>query len=179
MKPDYERILLSKDQIHARIRELAAELDRDYADKDALFVCILKGSVFFFSDLLKEMKTMPVIDFMAASSYGNATVSSGVLNITKDLVVPVQGKHIVLIEDIVDSGFTLSRLKEHLLSRRPLSVRICTLLNKPDRRTVPVEVDYCGFDIPDEFVVGYGLDYAEKYRNEKDIYILSRTVYGG
>lgn len=179
MKPDYERILISENEIAARIAELAAELDRDYADKDALFVCILKGSVFFFSDLLKEMKTMPVIDFMAASSYGNATVSSGTLNITKDLCVSVQGKHVVLIEDIVDSGFTLSRLKEHLLSRHPLSVRICTLLNKPDRRTVDVEVDYCGFDIPDEFVVGYGLDYAEKYRNEKDIYILSRSVYGG
>ena len=179
MKPDFESVLLSEEQIRARIAELAAELDRDYADKDALFVCILKGSVFFFSDLLKEMKTMPMIDFMAASSYGDATVSSGTLNITKDLSVSVQGKHVVLIEDIVDSGFTLSRLKEHLLSRMPLSVRICTLLNKPDRRTVKVEVDYCGFDIPDEFVVGYGLDYAEKYRNEKAIYILSRTVYGG
>ena len=179
MKRDYEKVLLSEEQIQARVAELAAELDRDYADKDALFVCILKGSVFFFSDLLKEMKTMPVIDFMAASSYGNATVSSGMLNITKDLSVSVQGKHVVLIEDIVDSGFTLSRLKEHLLSRLPLSVKICTLLNKPDRRTADVDIDYCGFDIPDEFVVGYGLDYAEKYRNEKDIYILSRSVYGG
>lgn len=179
MNCDYERILISEAEIAAKIKELAAELDRDYADKDALFICILKGSVFFFTDLLKEMKTMPVIDFMAASSYGNATVSSGHLNITKDLSVSVQGKHLVLVEDIVDSGFTLSRLKEHLLSRHPLSVKICTLLNKPDRRTVPVDVDYCGFDIPDEFVVGYGLDYAEKYRNEKDIYILSRTVYGG
>ena len=179
MKPDFEKVLLSEEQIRARVAELAAEIDRDYAGKDTLFVCILKGSVFFFSDLLKEMKTMPVIDFMAASSYGDATVSSGVLNITKDLSVSVQGKHVVLIEDIVDSGFTLSRLKEHLLSRHPLSVRICTLLNKPDRRTVDVDVDYCGFDIPDEFVVGYGLDYAEKYRNEKDVYILSRSVYGG
>ena len=179
MNCDYERILISEAEIAAKIKELAVQLDRDYADKDALFICILKGSVFFFTDLLKEMKTMPVIDFMAASSYGNATVSSGHLNITKDLSVSVQGKHLVLVEDIVDSGFTLSYLKEHLLSRHPLSVKICTLLNKPERRTVPVDVDYCGFDIPDEFVVGYGLDYAEKYRNEKNIYVLSRSVYGG
>lgn len=179
MKQDYDRILLSEEEIRARTVELAKELDRDYAGKNALFICILKGSVFFFSDLLKEMKEMPEIDFMAASSYGDATVSSGTLNITKDLSVSVQGKHLVLVEDIVDSGLTLSRLKEHLLSRHPLSVKICTLLSKPDRRKIPVEVDYCGFEIPDEFVVGYGLDYAEQYRNEKDVYILSRSVYGG
>ncbi len=177
MHKDFDSILLSAEQIAARISELARELDRDYADKNPLFVCILKGSMFFFSDLLKALTIPAEIDFMSVSSYGAGDKSSGKINMKKDLAEPIEGRHVVIVEDIVDSGNTLAHLRDLLNARSPASLRICTLLDKPDRRVSDVMVNYCGFVIPDEFIVGYGLDYAERYRLEKDICVLKRSVY--
>ncbi len=174
---EFERILLSREQITARIKELAAELDRDYAGKDPLFVGTLKGSVFFFTDLLKEMKIPVEIDFIAASSYGAGSQSSGNVKIEKDLSRPIDGRHVIIVEDMADTGHTLTCLLEMLGTRRPASIRICALMNKMERRAVPLTVDYIGFEVPDEFVVGYGLDYAEKYRNLPEVYVLSRHMY--
>ncbi len=177
MEKDLERVLLSREQIAARVAEMAAELDRDYAGKTPLFVCILKGSVFFFSDLLMHLHIQAELDFMSVSSYGSGSETSGTIHMIKDLTRPITNRHVIVVEDIVDSGTTLAYLKEMLLSRQPASVRICTLLDKPERRKTPIEIDYCGFQVPDEFIVGYGLDYNEQYRISPDISVLSRTVY--
>lgn len=177
MSSDFDSVLISREQIAARIKELAARLDADYADKNPLFICILKGSVFFFTDLLKELTIPAEIDFMAVSSYGDGDTTSGYVKIIKDLGRPIVGRHVVIVEDLIDTGTTLSHLCELLLTRDPASLRICTLMDKPERRLSDVAVEYCGFTIPDEFVVGYGLDYAERYRNLPEVYILSRKVY--
>lgn len=159
------RVLLSEEQVDKRIEEVANIINKDYAGKHVHLICVLKGGVFFMCELAKRI-TVPVsMDFMAVSSYGSGTVSSGTLTIKKDLDEDIAGKDVLIVEDIVDSGNTLFRLKEMLLKRGPASLEVCTLLDKPDRRVVDVEVKYTCFDIPDEFVVGYGLDYDQKYRN--------------
>lgn len=158
-------VLLSEEKINARIREIGEQISRDYAGKSVHLVCILKGGSFFMCELAKRI-TVPVsLDFMSVSSYGGDTKSSGVVRIVKDLDEPLQDKHVLVVEDIVDSGRTLSYLLDMLRDRGPKDVRLCTLLDKPDRRVVDVKVDYTGFEIPDKFVVGYGLDYDQKYRN--------------
>ena len=174
---EFERVLISKEEIDARLAVLAAQLDRDYADKNPLFIGILKGSVFFFSDLLQKLSIAAEMDFMAISSYGAGTTSSGYVRIIKDLDRHINGRHVVIVEDMVDSGTTLAHLKEVLSTREPASIAICALLSKPSRRKTPVDIDYLGFEVPDEFVVGYGRDYAEKYRVLPDVRILDRSVY--
>ena len=177
MKNDFERVLISNEQIQARVKELAAQLDKDYEGKKPLFICILKGSIMFFTDLLRSLSIDCAMDFMSVSSYRNGTTSSGEVKIIKDLDDPIVGKDVIIVEDIIDSGNTLSYLKRLLYSRKPNSVKIITMLDKPERRKVEIEPDYTGFVIEDEFVVGYGLDYAQDYRHYPDIYILSRSVY--
>lgn len=177
MYNDLERILITKEQINARVKELAAELDRDYAGKKPIVVCILKGSALFFADLVREMTIPLEFDFLAISSYGNKTKSSGEVKMVKDLDNLIENRHVLIIEDIVDSGYTLSYLKKLLASRSPASVKVCTLLDKKSRREVPLVPDYCCFDIEDYFVVGYGLDYAQKYRNLPEIGVLKPEVY--
>ena len=160
------RVLLSEEQVDARIQEIADQINKDYEGKEVHMICVLKGGVFFMCELAKRI-TVPVsLDFMSVSSYGDDTKSSGVVKIVKDLDQPLEGKDVLVVEDIIDSGRTLSYLLKVLKQRGPKSVKLCTLLDKPERRVMKdVEVDYSCFDIPDEFVVGYGLDYAQKYRN--------------
>jgi len=172
-----DELLLTREQIAKRVKELGAEITKDFKGKDLTVICILKGAVVFFVDLVREIDLPMSMDFMAISSYGNATKSSGVVRILKDLDKPINGKDVLVVEDIVDSGMTLSFLRENLLSRGAASLKIVTLLDKPERRRVPLHVDYSGFLIPDEFVVGYGLDYDEKYRNLPDIGVLRPEVY--
>jgi hypoxanthine phosphoribosyltransferase len=167
------RVLLSADQIAARVHELGAEIDRDYPQGPVYLIAILKGACFFLADLARAMKTPARIEFVGISSYGRGKTSSGEVRLTKDLDVSIEGHDVVVVEDIVDSGVTLSYLLKLFAQRKPKSLRIATLLDKPEHRQRPVDVDYVGFKIPDEFVVGYGLDYAEDYRSLKDICILS------
>jgi hypoxanthine phosphoribosyltransferase len=169
------RVLLSADQIAARVHELGAEIDRDYPTGPVYLIAILKGACFFLADLARAMKTPARIEFVGISSYGKGKTSSGEVRLTKDLDVSIEGHDVVVVEDIVDSGITLSYLIKVFAQRRPKSLRIATLLDKPEHRQRPVAVNYIGFRIPDEFVVGYGLDYAEDYRNLKDVCILSET----
>ena len=164
--------LISAEQIKNRIKELARELESVYKDKNPLVIGILKGSVYFLTDLTKEMDMDLELDFMVVSSYGASARSSGVVKIIKDLERNIEGRDVIIIEDIIDSGLTLSHLVEILKTRNPSSVRICTLLNKKTCRKANITADYVGFDIPDEFVVGYGLDYAERYRNLPGVYML-------
>ncbi len=162
---EHIRVLLSEEEVDRRIQEIGEQISRDYAGKSVHLVCVLKGGSFFMCELAKRI-TVPVsLDFMSVSSYGSGTKSSGVVKIVKDLDEPLQGKDVLVVEDIVDSGRTLSYLMEMLRDRKPASLHLCTLLDKPERRVVEVNVDYTGFRIPDEFVVGYGLDYDQKYRN--------------
>lgn len=156
---------LSEEKIAKRIAEMGAEISEVYGDEPVCLICILKGSVFFTVELAKRITSPVELEFMCVSSYGSGTKSSGVVKITKDLDVNIEGKNVLLVEDIIDSGRTLSYLLENLRTRNPKSLRLCTLLDKPERRVVEVDVDYVGFEIPDEFVVGYGLDYDQKYRN--------------
>jgi len=156
---------LSEEKVTNRITEMAAQISELYGDESVCLICILKGSVFFTVELAKRITSPVELEFMCVSSYGSGTKSSGVVKITKDLDVSIEGKNVLVIEDIIDSGRTLSYLLENLKTRNPKSLRLCTLLDKPDRRVVNVNVDYVGFEIPDEFVVGYGLDYDQKYRN--------------
>ena len=159
------RVMYSEEEVTKRIKELADQISKDYEGKEVHLVCVLRGGVFFMCELSKRI-TVPVsMDFMAVSSYGNSSESSGVIKIVKDLDDSLDGKDVIVIEDIIDSGRTLYYLMDVLQQRKPNSMRLCTLLDKPDRRVRDVEVDYVGFCIPDEFVVGYGLDYAQKYRN--------------
>jgi hypoxanthine phosphoribosyltransferase len=167
------RVLISAEQIQARIEELAADIDRDHPQGPVYLIAILKGACFFLADLARAMKTPARIEFVGISSYGRGKTSSGEVKLTKDLDVSVEGYDVVVVEDIVDSGVTLSYLMKIFAQRKPRSLRIATLLDKPERRQRPVEVQYVGFTIPDEFVVGYGLDYAEDYRNLKDVCVLS------
>lgn len=159
------KILFTEEQIQDRLVELGEEITRDYQGQEILVVGILKGSVIFLADLIRKIKLPLNIDFMAVSSYGKSTHSSGVVRILKDLDTEIEGRHVLIIEDIVDTGLTLSYLVENLLSRKPASLKICTFLDKPERRLTQIIPDYNGYEIPDEFVVGYGLDYNENYRN--------------
>ena len=162
---DKIRVMIPESDVDAKIREIAAQITKDYEGKEVRLVCILKGSVFFTCELAKRIELPVTLDFMCVSSYGDGTESTGRVKIVKDLDENIEGQNVIVIEDIIDSGRTLSHLLEVLKVRKPASVKLCTLLDKPERRVVDVKVDYCGFEIPDEFVVGYGLDYAQKYRN--------------
>ena len=179
MGADLERVLLTEEQLHARLDELAAQIDADYADADLLLVGVLKGAVMVMADLARRLHIPVQMDWMAVSSYGSGTKSSGVVRILKDLDADLDGRHVLIVEDIIDSGLTLSWLLSNLRSRGPASVEIATMLRKPDALKVDVPVRYVGFDIPTEFVVGYGLDYAERYRNLPFVGTLAPHVYAG
>ena len=179
MLNDIERVLLSEEELQKRIAEMGAQLSEDYKDKNPTMVCILKGAIMFYTDLLRAMPIPLSMDFMAVSSYGTSTKSSGEVEIRKDLSTSIEGKHVVIVEDIVDSGFTLSYLTRLLKTRGAKSIELCTLLDKPSRRApgIDLKAKYSGFEVGNEFVVGYGLDYAEKYRNLPFIGILKPEVY--
>ena len=162
---DKINVLIPQEELETRIREMAAQISKDYEGESLHLVCILRGSIFFTCELAKYITVPVTIDFMSVSSYGNGTESSGRIKIIKDLDDPIKDKNVLVVEDIIDSGHTLSHLLSFLKVREPKSLKLCTLLDKPDRRVVPVDVDYVGKEIPDLFVVGYGLDYAQKYRN--------------
>ena len=179
MGNDIDHLLLKEEEIKARVAELGREISEDYRGKELLMVGILKGAVVFFSDLIRSIDIPLAIDFMATSRYADNTVGASDVSFRKDLDTGVAGKHVILVEDIVDSGRTLQFLKDTLKTRGAASIRICTLMDKPERREVELNADYIGFTIPNEFVVGYGLDYAEKYRNLKDIGVLKESVYNG
>jgi hypoxanthine phosphoribosyltransferase len=166
-------ILIEEDALQARIGELGAEISADYTGRDLLLVGILKGAVFFMADLMRELTVPCEIDFMAISSYGAATDSSGVVRILKDLDINVSGRDVLVVEDIIDSGLTLSYLMRNLRARNPATLEVCALLTKPERREIDVPVKYIGFEIPNRFVVGYGLDFAERYRNLRYVGVLS------
>ncbi|WP_461035338.1 hypoxanthine phosphoribosyltransferase [Streptomyces mayteni] len=174
---DLESVLITKEQIDAKLRELAARIDAEYAGKELLLVGVLKGAVMVMADLARTLSSPVTMDWMAVSSYGAGTQSSGVVRILKDLDTDIKGRHVLIVEDIIDSGLTLSWLLSNLGSREPASIRVCTLLRKPDAAKVDIEVEWVGFDIPNEFVVGYGLDYAEKYRNLPFVGTLAPHVY--
>ena len=176
---DLEKILVTREEIAKAVREMGARLTRDFAGKDLVLICILKGACVFFTDLIREIDLPLTTEFMSISSYGSSTKTSGVVRILKDLDRDISGKHVLVVEDIVDSGMTLSYLKGVLENRNAASISIVTLLDKPARRRVPLEVQYSCFNIPDAFVVGYGLDYDEKYRNLPDIGVLHPKIYGG
>ncbi|NEW09577.1 hypoxanthine phosphoribosyltransferase [Paenibacillus sp. SYP-B3998] len=177
MYSDIQEVLYSEEQIQDKIKELGDQLSNDYEGKNPLVICVLKGAFIFMADLVKQIKVPLELDFMAVSSYGQSTKSSGVVKIIKDLDVPVEGRHIIIVEDIIDSGLTLSYLIDVLERRNAKSISVVALFNKPARRTVELEPDYSGYVLPDEFVVGYGLDYAEKYRNLPFIGILKPEIY--
>lgn len=177
MYRDLEEILLTHDQIQARTAEMGEALTRAYQGCDLVCVCILKGAAPFFADLIRSIDLPLHVDFMSISSYGSATKSSGVVRILKDLDRDIVGRHVLVIEDIIDTGLTLSFLRENLVARGAASLKVCTLLDKPSRRKTDLVPDYCGFEVEDKFVVGYGLDYAEKYRNLPDIGVLRPEVY--
>lgn len=178
MKEDILKVLLSEDEIAARVAEIGAQISRDYMGKRLVMVSVLKGSVVFMADLMRAVTVPAEIDFMCVSSYGSGVKTSGVVKIIKDLDNDLAGMDLLLVEDILDSGMTLEYIKKLLLGRNPNSIKICTLLDKPERRKADVVADYKGFEVPDEFVVGYGLDYAEKYRNLPYIGVLKPSVYG-
>jgi hypoxanthine phosphoribosyltransferase len=175
--PDIDHVLLSEEQIQGKIHELAARVAVDYAGKEVLLVGVLKGAVLFMSDFARALQLPTQMEFMAVSSYGSATSSSGVVRILKDLDRDISGRHVLVLEDIIDSGLTLSWLLKNLGGRQPASLEVCTLLRKPDAVKVEVPVRYVGFDIPNEFVIGYGLDYAERYRDLPYIATLKPEVY--
>jgi hypoxanthine phosphoribosyltransferase len=165
-------VLIEEERLQSRIRELGAELSADYAGRELLLVGVLKGAVFFMADLMRSLTVPCEIDFMAISSYGASTDSSGVVRILKDLDINIEGRHVLVVEDIIDSGLTLSYLLRNLESREPASLEICALLTKPSRREIDVPVRYVGFEIPNKFVIGYGLDYGERYRNLRYVGVL-------
>lgn len=177
MHPHVEKILLDEDQLKERVRQLGQQITEDYKGENILVVGILKGAMIFLTDLVRNIDVPTSFDFMAVSSYGAGTVSSGVVRIMKDLDKSIEGKHVIIVEDIVDTGLTLQYLVENIKSRGPASLKLCTLLDKPERRKVDVPIDYKGFSIPDEFVVGYGLDYNERYRNLPYIAVLKPEIY--
>ena len=177
LEKDIDHILFNEEQLKARVREIAGQIDRDFAGKEPMLISVLRGSFIFMADLMRSITLPCTVDFMAVSSYGAGTTSSGQVKITKDLSESIEGRDIIVVEDILDSGNTLSYLLQILQARHPASMKLCTLLDKPDRRIKPVHVDYSGFSIPDEFGVGYGLDFAEKYRNLPYIGVLKPCVY--
>lgn len=172
MITEFEQIVVDEKDIRRRVSELAKQITADYTDREPLLVCILKGAVFFMADLVREITIPCELDFMAVSSYGSATDSSGVVRILKDLDAHIEGRHVIIVEDIIDSGLTLSYLRKNLGARDPASVEVCALLTKPARRKVDIPCKYVGFEIPDSFVVGYGLDHLEHYRNLRYIAVL-------
>ncbi|MBR5441804.1 MAG: hypoxanthine phosphoribosyltransferase [Clostridia bacterium] len=174
---DIEKVLINEDELSAIVKDLGKRISEDYKDKDLLLVSILKGSVIFMADLMRAISIPCNIDFMAVSSYGSGAKTSGVVKIIKDLDKSIEGKDLLIVEDILDSGKTLNYLREILLARKPASIKICTLFDKPDRREVDVYADYIGSKVPNEFIVGYGLDYDEYYRNLPYIGALKRSVY--
>lgn len=177
MKNDVKEILFTEEQIEKKVKELGEKISEDYKGKELIVVGVLKGANVFLSDLIRKINIPVIIDFMAVSSYGMSTESSGVVKILKDLDFSIENKEILIVEDIIDTGLTLKYLCENILSRNPNSLKICTLLDKPERRKVDLKVDYKGFDIPDEFIVGYGIDYGEKYRNLPYVATLKEEVY--
>ncbi len=177
MLQDIDKVLISEQELAQRVQELGAEISEYYKDKDLMMISVLKGSVVFMADLMRSITIPAAIDFMAVSSYGSGVKTSGVVRILKDLDCPLEGKDLLVVEDILDSGVTLNYLRELLRERGPNSIRIVTLLDKPERRTAPVTADYAGFVVPDEFVVGYGLDYDEHYRNLPFVGVLKPSVY--
>lgn len=179
MRNDIQEVLFSEQQLADKVAELGARISADYEDKNPLVVSVLKGSYVFMADLTRKITIPCNVDFMAVSSYGAGTKTTGEVQIIKDIGSKIDGRHLIIVEDILDSGVTLSFLMKILKARGAASIRLCTLLTKPERRKVDVPVDYLGFEIPDAFVVGYGLDYAEKYRNLPYIGILKPSVYGG
>lgn len=179
VQADITEILYTEEQIQARLAEIARDVERDYAGKDVLIIAVLKGAVMVLSDLVRELNFNAHIDFMAVSSYGSSTKSSGVVRIVKDLDTEIAGRHVLIVEDIIDSGLTLNWLMGNLESRGPASIEVCAMFRKPEAVKEPVDVKYVGFDIPNSFVVGYGLDYNEDYRNVRGLAVLSPHVYGG
>lgn len=178
LQDDIAQVLIDEQTLADRVRALAAQIEADYAGSDdLLLICVLKGAYMFLSDLSRALTRPHHLDFMGISSYGRGTTSSGAVQIIMDLKIPLDGRHVLIVEDIIDSGRTLSYMKRSLLARSPASLRICTLLNKPARREVEVDVDFVGFDIPDEFVVGYGLDFDELYRNLPYIAVLKPELF--
>lgn len=177
MEQDIEKVLYSQEALAKRVAELGEQITKDYAGEKLLVIGILKGSNMFMSDLVRHIRLPLKLDFMVVSSYGDATESSGVVRIIKDLEQSVEDYHLLIIEDIIDSGLTLSYLRENLMTRKPKSIEICTLLDKPSRRKQNVDVKYVGYEVPDEFIVGYGIDYAEYYRNLPYVGVLKRCVY--
>ena len=177
MHDDIEKVLFSEEQIDKILDRIGAEISKDYADKNLLLVGIIKGSVIFMADLMRKISVPCTIEFMALSSYGNGTRSSGVVRVIKDLSIDIKDYDVLIIEDILDSGNTLSQIKKMLEMRNPKSLKICTFFDKPERRTADIKADYVGAEIPDEFIVGYGLDFAEKYRNLPYVGVLKPEMY--
>jgi hypoxanthine phosphoribosyltransferase len=175
---DVEEILLTEEQIQARVAELGAQLAEDYAGRDPVLISVLKGSIVFLADLVRGMDIPLSIDIMEVSSYGAATESSGQVRILKDLSNPIEGRHVIVVEDIIDTGLTLNYLLRYLREKAPASLGICCLLDKPARRLTEIPIDYVGFTIPDRFVIGYGLDFGERYRNLPYVGVLRPSVYG-
>jgi hypoxanthine phosphoribosyltransferase len=178
-RDDVASVLITADRIESRLAELAATVDADYAERRLLLVGVLKGAIFVMADLVRHLTVDSALDFMACSSYGSSTSSSGVVRILKDLDTDIEGRDVLIVEDIVDSGLTLDYLMKNLRSRKPASVEVLSLLTKPSRREVDLPIAYVGFEVPDEFVVGYGLDYAERYRGLRHIVTLRPEVYSG
>ncbi|CAB1241301.1 hypoxanthine-guanine phosphoribosyltransferase [Ruminococcaceae bacterium BL-6] len=179
MTSDIKEVLFSEERLKQIVHKLGAQISKDYEGKNLLMVSVLKGSVVFMADLMRAITVPCRIDFMAVSSYGSGVKSSGVVKIAKDLDIPLAGYDLLVVEDILDSGITLSYILELLHSRSPKSVKVCTLFDKPDRRTADITPDYSGTIVPDEFIVGYGLDYDERYRNLPFVGILKPEIYGG
>lgn len=177
MHKDVEKILYSREEITRRVKELGAEISKDYTGKNPVVIGVLKGAFVFMADLVREIEEPCQIDFIAASSYGNSAETSGTVKITKDIGADIKGRHVLLIEDILDTGVTLSYLKEYMCERGAETVKICAMLDKPARRQANISADYCGFECPDAFIVGYGLDYAEQYRNFPYIGELKAEIY--
>jgi len=167
-----QEVLIDKDTIHEMVKRIGRQISKDYEGKEILMVCVLRGAFIFMADLVREVTIPVVVDFMSVSSYGDGTSTSGVVRILRDLDTDITGKHVIIVEDIIDSGLTLKHLKELLLTRNPASIAICTAFDKLERRQIQVHVDYCGIEIPDEFIVGYGLDYNGSYRHLADVCIL-------
>ena len=179
LHPDIREVLISKERIAAKVKEMAAVISRDYAGKEVVLVCVMKGAVVFLSDLMRHLTIPCVVDFVDWSSYGKSTSSSGVFRILRDLEESVESRHVLIVEDIIDTGLTLHYLQRHIRGRNPASVKVVALIDKPSRRKIEASADYCGFQVPDEFVVGYGLDYDQKYRNLPFVGVLKHEIYAG
>lgn len=177
MEKDVSYVLISQEELHQKVKELGEQISRDYEGKEIVFVGVLKGCFIFMADLVREVSCQSYIDFMQVSSYGDRSTSTGAVKIVQDLSMDIEGKHVIIVEDILDSGVTLSYLMKYMQNRNPASIRIATLMDKPSRRTADVTADYAGFEVPNEFVVGYGLDYQQKYRSLPYVGVLKPEIY--